>query len=163
VKYRTVNELMTSSHLSKAGVTAHKLARDLIANAWGNKIKELPQDTFWGLVSLLHTHPVLQDKATDHYQALERYLGWLAGGKTLVEANKDWKNKSTQGLAINSIDGALMILTGLRKFIKSQGIKLPEVRKTDKVTESEAQRLNLNTTVLNTAIKKLELARTKKR
>jgi hypothetical protein len=162
VKYRTVNELLVSPHLSNAGVIVHKLARDLIVNAWGNRLNSIPQDTLWGLVVLLDEYPNLQNKSTDHYQALESYLNWLAGGKTPMEANKDWKTKSTQGLAINSIDGAAMILDGLKKYIKSQGIKIPEVRKTDKVTEKEAQIANLNPRVLASKIKKLELARTKK-
>jgi hypothetical protein len=146
-KLRTVVELNKSTYLASAGWPAHRLARDIITNAWGTNVSVLPQDLFWGLISLLREYPLLNNVKSRQHGILQGYLNSIANIHTPVKASKLWKYESTSNLSSKSPLAGKMILEAMHEYRKLHSIPLS-------FKGIESAQKNLNVGVINTVIER---------
>jgi hypothetical protein len=94
--------LMDGYKLSGNDVSICRQVRDMIVTAWGTTDTGCPKivtEVYWALIVVLKAIP--ESRKNGLHSAMQKYLSWLAEGKTQVGAMKDWKGKELKGITGN--------------------------------------------------------------
>jgi len=84
--------LIDGFKLSGNDITICRQARDMIVTAWGTTdtgCSKIVTEVYWALIVVLKHIP--ESRKNGLHTAMQKYLNWLAEGKTQAQASKDWK------------------------------------------------------------------------
>ena len=88
--------------LSGNDLSICRQARDMIVTAWGTSDEGCPKivtEVYWALIVVLKSIP--ESRKNGLHTAMQKYLNWLAEGKTQGRSMKDWKGNKLKGITGN--------------------------------------------------------------
>jgi len=94
--------LIDGYKLAGNDVTICRQARDMIVTAWGttdNGCPKIVTEVYWALIVVLKSIP--ESRKNGLHSAMQKYLSWLAEGKTQAQASKEWKGADLKGITGN--------------------------------------------------------------
>ena len=74
----------------------------MIVTAWGttdNGCPKIVTEVYWALIVVLKSIP--ESRKNGLHSAMQKYLSWLAEGKTQAQASKEWKGADLKGITGN--------------------------------------------------------------
>jgi hypothetical protein len=98
IRYRS---LVEGYKLANGDMALQRHARDMIFGAWSRRDEGCPminQDLYWAVIVFLRTFPDARKNGMN--RSFQKFLDWLAEGKTQSSASKAWKD--VKGLSGNS-------------------------------------------------------------
>jgi hypothetical protein len=94
--------LMDGYKLAGNDISLCRQARDMIVTAWGttdNGCPKIVTELYWALIVVMKAIP--ESRKNGLHASMQKYLNWLAEGKSQAQASKEWKDKELKGISGN--------------------------------------------------------------
>ncbi len=141
IRYRS---LVEGYKIANGDLSLQRHARDMIVNAWSHRDEGCPiinQDLYWAVIMFLRTYPDARKNGLN--RAFQKFLDWLAMGKSQANASKSWKDvKGLSGNAGVSKQLALGLAKAFREFTDGRWnnvIVLSRLQPDDKRSSSQEE------------------------